>query len=68
MKYFKMAKQFFLDNPKAAVGIFLVATVVLMCVFAPLLTDVLPGARVGRPHQAPSTKPRQYSRYDAYGA
>ncbi|ASI92832.1 MULTISPECIES: ABC transporter permease [Vibrio] len=54
MKYFKMAKQFFLDNPKAAVGIFLVATVVLMCVFAPLLTDVLPGARVGRPHQAPN--------------
>ncbi|WP_394149640.1 ABC transporter permease [Vibrio maritimus] len=56
MKYFTMAKQFFLDNPKAAVGIFIVVSVCMMCVFAPLLTDVLPGARVGRPHQAPGAE------------
>ncbi|MCG9628145.1 ABC transporter permease [Vibrio mediterranei] len=56
MKYLTTVKQFFFDNPKAAVGILIVTTVCLMCIFAPLLTDVLPDARVGRPHQAPGAE------------
>ncbi|SEG44625.1 ABC transporter permease [Vibrio hangzhouensis] len=47
-------KQFVLDNPKAAVGLTIVFTVVMMCILAPLLADVLPNARVARPHQAPN--------------
>ncbi|MBM7037398.1 ABC transporter permease [Vibrio ulleungensis] len=54
MKFLKIAKQFFLDNPKAFIGIALVFTVVLMCTFAPLLTEYVASARVGRPHQPPS--------------
>ncbi|MEZ9511999.1 ABC transporter permease [Vibrio breoganii] len=54
MKTLKLIKQFFLDNPKAAIGIFIVATVCLMCLFAPLLTQFDPTGRVARPHQAPN--------------
>ncbi|GEM79120.1 ABC transporter permease [Vibrio superstes] len=54
MKSLKLMKQFFLDNPKAAIGIFIVVTVCLMCLFAPLLTQFDPTGRVARPHQAPN--------------
>ena len=54
MTKLKLIKQFLLDNPKAAIGIFIVASVCLMCVFAPFLTQFDPGARVARPHQAPN--------------
>lgn len=49
-----LLKEFFLDNPKAAVGIILVVAICVLCFFAPMFTDILPNARVGRPHQAPS--------------
>ncbi|MGR5120900.1 ABC transporter permease [Vibrio astriarenae] len=54
MKYLNTIKQFFLDNPKAAIGLTIVLTVCLMCLFAPLLTQYDPSARVGRPHMAPN--------------
>ena len=54
MKTLKMKKQFLLENPKAAIGILIVASVCLMCLFAPLLTQYDPTARIARPHQPPS--------------
>ncbi|SEF62476.1 ABC transporter permease [Vibrio hangzhouensis] len=54
MKLFKTIKQFFLDNPKAFIGITIVTLVCLLCICAPLLTDYVASARVGRPHQPPS--------------
>ncbi len=43
-----------LRNRKALVGVTILAIVVLLAAFAPLLTDYLPTQRVGRPHQPPS--------------
>ncbi len=53
-KYLTICKQFLLDNPKAAVGIFLVSAVVVLCFAAPLFSSFEPTARIARPHQAPS--------------
>ena len=44
-----------LRNRKALVGVTILLLVVLLAVFAPLLTEYLPTQRVGRPHQPPST-------------
>lgn len=43
-----------LHNRKALVGVTILAIVILLAVFAPLLTDYGPTQRVGRPHQPPS--------------
>lgn len=43
-----------LHNKKALIGVTILAVVILVAVFAPLLTDYLPTQRVGRPHQPPS--------------
>ncbi|MCK6262955.1 ABC transporter permease [Vibrio sp. ZSDE26] len=53
-KTLSLCKQFLLGNPKAAVGIFMVAAVVILCFAAPLFTEYQPTARIARPHQAPS--------------
>lgn len=44
-----------LRNRKALIGVTILTIVVLLAVFAPLLTDYLPTQRVGRPHQPPSS-------------
>lgn len=41
-------------NKKAVVGLSILALIVLVAIFAPLLTEYSPIKRVGRPHQAPS--------------
>ncbi|OCP38443.1 ABC transporter permease [Ensifer sp. LC163] len=41
-------------NRKALVGVAIIAFILLVAIAAPLLTPYDPGARVGRPHQAPS--------------
>jgi peptide/nickel transport system permease protein len=43
-----------LHNRKALVGVTILVLVILVAVFAPLLTEYLPTQRVGRPHQSPS--------------
>lgn len=43
-----------LRNRKALIGVTILLIVVLLALFAPLLTDYLPTQRVGRPHQPPS--------------
>ena len=43
-----------LQNKKALVGVTILAIVILVAVFAPLLTEYQPTQRVGRPHQPPS--------------
>jgi peptide/nickel transport system permease protein len=43
-----------LHNRKALVGVAILATIILVAVFAPLLTEFSPTQRVGRPHQPPS--------------
>jgi peptide/nickel transport system permease protein len=43
-----------LHNRKALIGVTIIVLIVLVAVFAPLLTDYLPTQRVGRPHQPPS--------------
>lgn len=43
-----------LQNKKALIGVTILAIVILVAVFAPLLTDYQPTQRVGRPHQPPS--------------
>ncbi|MDC9823571.1 ABC transporter permease [Devosia sp. ZB163] len=43
-----------LHNRKALVGVAILATVILVAIFAPLLTEYSPTQRVGRPHQPPS--------------
>ncbi|RYE83912.1 MAG: ABC transporter permease, partial [Hyphomicrobiales bacterium] len=43
-----------LHNKKALIGVAILALVILLALFAPLLTDYLPTQRVGRPHQPPS--------------
>jgi peptide/nickel transport system permease protein len=45
-----------LRNRKAAVGLILLAIIVLAAVLAPLLTEYQPLQRIGRPHQAPSAE------------
>jgi len=43
-----------LHNRKALVGVAILAIVILVAIFAPLLTEYSPTQRVGRPHQPPS--------------
>jgi peptide/nickel transport system permease protein len=43
-----------LHNRKSVIGVTILAIVILVAVFAPLLTEYLPTQRVGRPHQPPS--------------
>jgi peptide/nickel transport system permease protein len=43
-----------LHNRKAVIGVTILATVILVAIFAPLLTEFSPTQRVGRPHQPPS--------------
>ena len=43
-----------LHNKKALVGVTILAIVILVAIFAPLLTEYSPTQRVGRPHQPPS--------------
>ncbi len=43
-----------LRNKKALVGVTILAIVILVAIFAPLLTEYSPTQRVGRPHQPPS--------------
>lgn len=43
-----------LHNRKALIGLAILAIVILVAIFAPLLTEYSPVKRVGRPHQAPS--------------
>ncbi|WP_338721927.1 ABC transporter permease [Devosia sp. XK-2] len=43
-----------LHNKKAMTGCVILAIIVLVAIFAPLLTEYSPVKRVGRPHQAPS--------------
>jgi peptide/nickel transport system permease protein len=45
-----------LRNKKALVGVTILAIVILVAIFAPLLTEYSPTQRVGRPHQAPSAE------------
>ena len=49
-------KEFFLNNPKAAVGITIVLVICILCFAAPLFTEYAPNARIARPHQAPSAE------------
>ncbi|PWK76767.1 ABC transporter permease [Aminobacter sp. AP02] len=41
-------------NRKALIGLTIVLIIVLIAIFAPLLTEYNPAARTGRPHQPPS--------------
>jgi peptide/nickel transport system permease protein len=41
-------------NRKALIGVTILAVIIFVTLFAPLLTDYLPTQRVGRPHQPPS--------------
>ena len=43
-----------LHNRKVLVGVAILAIVILVAIFAPLLTEYSPTQRVGRPHQPPS--------------
>lgn len=43
-----------LHNKKALVGVTILTIVILVAIFAPLLTEFSPTQRVGRPHQPPS--------------
>ncbi|GLQ53895.1 ABC transporter permease [Devosia nitrariae] len=43
-----------LHNRKALVGVTILVIVILVAVFAPMLTEYSPTQRVGRPHQPPS--------------
>ena len=43
-----------LRNKKALVGVTILVIVILVAIFAPLLTEYSPTQRVGRPHQPPS--------------
>jgi peptide/nickel transport system permease protein len=43
-----------LHNKKAVVGVTILLVIVLIAIFAPLLTEYSPTQRVGRPHQPPS--------------
>ncbi|MEQ8488804.1 MAG: ABC transporter permease [Marinovum algicola] len=43
-----------LYNKKAMAGLVILTIIVLVAIFAPLLTEYSPVKRVGRPHQAPS--------------
>lgn len=45
-----------LRNRKALVGVTILVIVILVAIFAPLLTEYSPTQRVGRPHQAPSAE------------
>ena len=45
-----------LRNKKALVGVAILVIVILVAIFAPLLTEYSPTQRVGRPHQAPSAE------------
>jgi peptide/nickel transport system permease protein len=45
-----------LNNKKAVVGVSILAVIVLVAIFAPLLTGYGPTERVGRPHQPPSSE------------
>lgn len=45
-----------LRNKKAVVGVTILVVVILVAVFAPLLTEFSPTQRVGRPHQPPSAE------------
>ena len=45
-----------LRNRKALIGVTILAIVILVAVFAPLLTEYSPTQRVGRPHQPPSAE------------
>jgi peptide/nickel transport system permease protein len=43
-----------LHNRKALIGVTILVLVILVAIFAPLLTEYSPTQRVGRPHQPPS--------------
>lgn len=43
-----------LQNKKAMTGLVILSIIILVAIFAPLLTEYSPVKRVGRPHQAPS--------------
>jgi peptide/nickel transport system permease protein len=43
-------------NRKAFVGLAILATIILLAIFAPVLTEYSPTQRVGRPHQPPSAE------------
>ena len=43
-----------MHNKKALVGLTILAIIILVAIFAPLLTEYSPTRRVGRPHQPPS--------------
>ena len=43
-----------LQNKKAMTGLVILTIIILVAIFAPLLTEYSPVKRVGRPHQAPS--------------
>ncbi|OAM84279.1 ABC transporter permease [Devosia elaeis] len=43
-----------LGNKKALVGLTILVAIILIAIFAPLLTEYSPTRRVGRPHQPPS--------------
>ena len=45
-----------LHNRKALVGVTILVIVILLAIFAPLLTEYSPTQRVGRPHQPPSAE------------
>ena len=43
-----------LHNKKAVIGLAILVIIILVAIFAPLLTEYSPVKRVGRPHQPPS--------------
>lgn len=43
-----------MQNKKAMTGLVILTIIILVAIFAPLLTEYSPVKRVGRPHQAPS--------------
>jgi peptide/nickel transport system permease protein len=45
-----------LHNKKSLVGVIILVIVILVAVFAPVLTEYSPTQRVGRPHQPPSAE------------
>jgi peptide/nickel transport system permease protein len=45
-----------LHNRKALIGVTILVIVILVAIFAPMLTEFTPTQRVGRPHQPPSAE------------
>lgn len=55
-KFFKFLRRFYKGNPAAIIGSFIVATMILLSVFAGAIAENDPNKRVARGHQPPSAE------------